>query len=109
MYRKIINEFISWYEMEKNKILYVKGAKGVGKTWSVKDFASAYFDKYYIMDLSINTAIAEEVSKDSLWEDFDFLIDEHFDYADLSEGLLIFDEVQVCSNSGFSNPILPIN
>lgn len=42
MYRNIINDFANWYDQTKRKILYVKGAKGVGKTWAVRDFATAF-------------------------------------------------------------------
>lgn len=42
MYRNIINDFANWYDQTKRKILYVKGAKGVGKTWAVRDLPQPF-------------------------------------------------------------------
>ena len=52
MYRNIINDFANWYDQTKRKILYVKGAKGVGKTWAVRDFATAFFKQQCYINLA---------------------------------------------------------
>ena len=51
MYRNIINDFVVWFEEPKRKILHLKGAYGVGKTWAVKDFATAFFSNRIYVDL----------------------------------------------------------
>ena len=118
MYRNIINDLTAWQSEEGNRILYVKGAYGVGKTWAVKDFATAYFDAQNYVDLSVNTGfrnvIAGTKEPDDEYEDsillsesdirnlsietrladVDFLLEQHFDNADISKCILIFDEVQ---------------
>lgn len=50
MYREIYTQLEEWKESKNRKILYLAGAKGVGKTWTLNDFgmgfytATAYFD-----------------------------------------------------------------
>ena len=34
MYRNIINDFATWFDESRRRILYIKGARGVGKTWA---------------------------------------------------------------------------
>lgn len=62
MYRNVINDFVSWYDEARRRILIVKGAYGVGKTWSVKDFATAFFKHQYYVDLSEHSDIKSLVS-----------------------------------------------
>ncbi len=128
MYRNVINELVSWYEEKRRRILFIKGAHGVGKTWTVKDFATAFFPSQKYIDCAEYPAFAgiisgikpekeepaaddaqtEEadesilLSKEDLEDmsigarvlDMDFLLEEHFDNAKLSDSLLIFDNVQ---------------
>ena len=124
MYRNVINDFAGWYESRKRKILYVKGAYGVGKTWAVKDFATAFFGDFKYIDMSkdniftkpitgkfeeadaedfedayISKEDIEDVSMESRIADMDFLLEQHFDRSDFSDTLLIFDEVGALSGS----------
>ncbi|MBR3600546.1 MAG: AAA family ATPase, partial [Lachnospiraceae bacterium] len=130
MYRNVINELVSWFEEKRRRILFIKGAHGVGKTWTVKDFATAYFPSQKYIDCAEYPAFAniiagikteaedtkgdiEDVDKDDSEDssllskeelddmsmgsrvlDMDFLLEEHFDNAKLSDSLLIFDNVQ---------------
>lgn len=130
MYRNVINELVSWFEEKRRRVLYIKGAHGVGKTWTVKDFATAYFPSQKYIDCTEYPAFANIIagikpeaddtktsaeesdtdenedssllSKEELADmslesrvlDMDFLLEEHFDNAKLSDSLLIFDNVQ---------------
>ncbi len=130
MYRNVINELVSWFEEKRRRILFIKGAHGVGKTWTVKDFATAYFPSQKYIDCAEYPAFAniiagvkaeaedtkgdsEDIDKDDSEDssllskeelddmsmgsrvlDMDFLLEEHFDNAKLSDSLLIFDNVQ---------------
>lgn len=51
MYREVLNELAEWMEKADRKPLMLVGAKGVGKTWVVKDFGEGFFDNYVILDL----------------------------------------------------------
>lgn len=98
MYRNIINELAIWYEEPRKRILYVKGALGVGKTWTVTDFATGFFDGYKIVDLSTDTAFTNILCSDSdtatAIDDLDFMLEQHFGEVDYTRHMLIFDEVQ---------------
>jgi predicted AAA+ superfamily ATPase len=44
MERYAINQLVEWKTSRRRKPLIVEGARQVGKTWLVKDFASKYYD-----------------------------------------------------------------
>ena len=98
MYRNIINELAVWYEEPRKRILYVKGALGVGKTWTVTDFATGFFDGYKIIDLSSDEAFISILYNTSdiaaSIEALDALLAEQFGEVDYTKNMLIFDEVQ---------------
>jgi len=94
MYRNVINDLAAWYEENKRKILCVKGAYGVGKTWTINDFATAFFDEKVYIDCS-----KEEYSSiTSSHESLDNALNEQYKELDFSKCLLIFDEVQYLDN-----------
>ncbi|MBQ8923745.1 MAG: AAA family ATPase [Lachnospiraceae bacterium] len=107
MYRNIINNLVAWYEDGHNGILYIKGAYGVGKSWSANDFAKAYFNGSKSVDCFKNAAFKDiitrkvdkdndedDVSIETKISDVDFILEQHFGATDFSDGLLIFDEIQ---------------
>ncbi len=51
MKRKVIDELIRWKTEDKGKPILLTGAKGVGKTYLAYDFAKAFFDGIYYMNL----------------------------------------------------------
>ena len=51
MYRIIMNDLVEWYENAQDKILFMKGARGVGKTWTMIDFGQGFFKKLIYIDL----------------------------------------------------------
>lgn len=91
MYRNIINDFAGWYEEKRRRILYVKGAKGVGKTWAIKDFATAFFKHQYYINVAEDTGCQDALSGAS---NLDLLLEQRFSAPDFSDAILIFDEVQ---------------
>lgn len=44
MYRHAINELIAWKKSPRRKPLVLEGARQVGKTWLVKEFAALHYD-----------------------------------------------------------------
>ncbi len=50
MYRIIMNDLMEWYEGGMDKVLLLKGAKGVGKTWTMIDFGQGFFKKLMYVD-----------------------------------------------------------
>lgn len=51
MYRIIMNDLMSWYENAQDKVLFFKGAKGVGKTWAIIDFGQGFYKQLIYVDL----------------------------------------------------------
>ncbi len=99
MYRNVVNDFAKWYEKGHRQILYVKGAYGVGKTWAVRDFATAFFDEQVYIDLSDKTEFINAV-KNFEPEEFDDLLAPYLEGKNLSNTIIIFDEVQITNDSG---------
>lgn len=50
MYRMIIDDLMKWYETSREKVLVLKGAKGVGKTWTMIDFSQGFFRSLLYVD-----------------------------------------------------------
>lgn len=51
MYREILTQLEEWKEKENRKILFLAGAKGVGKSWTLADFGAGFYGKTVIFDL----------------------------------------------------------
>ncbi len=51
MYREILTQLESWKQKENRKILYLAGAKGVGKTWTLNDFGMGFYGTTAYFDL----------------------------------------------------------
>jgi len=50
MYRIIMNDLMEWYETQSDKVLLLKGAKGVGKTWAMIDFGQGFYKRLVYVD-----------------------------------------------------------
>lgn len=50
MYRIIMNDLMEWYENAQDRVLLLKGAKGVGKTWTMIDFGQGFYKKLIYID-----------------------------------------------------------
>lgn len=50
MYRIIMNDLMEWYEKETDKVLLLKGAKGVGKTWTMVDFGQGFYKNLFYVN-----------------------------------------------------------
>ena len=86
MYRNIIEDMIEWQEERNRQMLYIKGAVGVGKTWIVKDFATAFYPACCYLDCTADfPATADEL---------DSLLASKFSEDELTKGLIVFDEIQ---------------
>jgi predicted AAA+ superfamily ATPase len=49
MYRKVFAELVAWNAGSRRKSLVIKGARQVGKTWLMREFAKeAYEDSIYV-------------------------------------------------------------
>ncbi|MCM1495571.1 MAG: DUF4143 domain-containing protein [Bacteroides sp.] len=99
MYRNLINELADWQEQEEKKILLLKGAKGVGKTWCVMDFAKAFFTRTIHIEFDKDAILRELFltpnSADFIDEQLELLSDINLHEGNIGDVLFVFDEVQV--------------
>lgn len=51
MYREVLEKLVNWKEQTENKLLLLAGAKGVGKSYILKDFGEGCFDGTVIVEL----------------------------------------------------------
>ena len=94
MERKYLTKLIQWKEKNNRKPLIIKGARQVGKTWLMKEFAQKEFDKWVYINFEDN-----ELAKRVFEKDFDIQrIILQLSIATQTtidkETLIIFDELQ---------------
>jgi len=100
MYRKVLEEFMAWKVSPRRKPLVLKGARQVGKTWLMKEFAGkAYDDSIYISfdkDAAAVKIFDETKDPKLILERLALIRGK----AILPEKtLLIIDEIQECPNA----------
>ena len=98
MKRKIYQEMLLWKKKRSTKeALLIDGARRVGKSWIVEEFAKNEYDSYLLIDFS-NTPNAIR----RLFVDYEGQLDSFFMHLMLETGvklhkrksLIIFDEIQ---------------
>ena len=100
MYRIIMNDLMEWYDKAQDKIVFLKGAKGVGKTWTMIDFGQGFFKHLIYIDLE-KDADSHHLFKRGAKTDAAKLIASLAIYVDgiaqeESNTLFVFDEPQYC-------------
>ena len=98
MKRKIYDRMLKWKrESQGRSVLMIEGARRVGKSFIVREFASREYESYILIDFNNTT---EQVR--GLFQNYLNDLDSFFMYLSLSEdvtlherkSLIIFDEVQ---------------
>lgn len=68
MYREILEKLVCWKDKEDRGILFLEGRKGVGKTYTLKDFGAGCFDCTALVDLKkqeyIRVFLEKELNKE---------------------------------------------
>lgn len=96
--RKIYNEILEWKENRSEKYaLLVKGARRVGKSTIVEEFAKKEFKSYILIDFAHTSKEIKELFEDTYNLDFFFLQLQQLTRVRLypHESVIIFDEVQL--------------
>ena len=100
MYRKIMSFLEEWKESEHRKPLILQGARQVGKTYSVLEFARTHYENvaYFNFETNpkLNDTFAENISPGYL-----IPILSHIAGQTIVKGktLIVFDEVQLCERA----------
>jgi len=98
MKRKIYQKMLEWKQHDHKKVfLLIDGARRVGKSWIVEEFAKREYDTYVIIDFNeVNTTVKEfftEYLHDL--DDFYMRIEAFFNVKLIpGKSLVVFDEVQ---------------
>ena len=97
MKRKIIDQLIVWKDKNRRMPLIVNGARQVGKTFSLKDFATNCFERFVYINLETNSKVNSYFDGDiDPVQIVQFL--ETVTEIRITEGatLIILDEIQSC-------------
>lgn len=100
MKRTIYKQLLEWKSSPTRKPLLVKGARQVGKTYVLKEFGKNEFKHTFYLNFEKEKSLAKIFAQDL---DPKKIIDDislHFKKnVNLNEDLLIFDEIQACSEA----------
>lgn len=98
MYRIIMNDLMEWYEKGQDKVLLLKGAKGVGKTWTMIDFGQGFFKKLIYVDFEKDEEVyglfkqGSRVKADKLIKTLSLYCEQTYEEGNT---LFVFDEVHL--------------
>lgn len=100
--RKIYQEFLRWKQESQGKTaLLVEGARRVGKSTIVKEFARREYETYILIDFNKASSAIKHLFDDLMDLDFIFLTLQTTYRTQLRErkSVIVFDEVQKCPNA----------
>jgi len=100
MNRNIEKKLIEWKNSSRRKPLIIRGARQVGKTWSVKKFGNENFEDIAVLDFEKNRRLhsffEEDLGPKRILQDIELVIKQKI----LPEKTLLFlDEIQSCPNA----------
>ncbi|MCD8201440.1 MAG: AAA family ATPase [Clostridia bacterium] len=97
MERKIMFDIKKWYDKNDRKCLLIDGARQVGKTYIVREFAKRYCESFLEINLLTDTRAKDLLSRASSTKEIFAYLDAIY-HSRLIPGktLIFFDEVQEC-------------
>jgi predicted AAA+ superfamily ATPase len=97
MLRFIDNDLRLWQESSRRKPLILRGARQVGKTWSLKEFGKNRFESLALVDLERNQLLRKLFDGDlkvtRICSDLEVILQQKITPG---KTLLFFDEIQAC-------------
>lgn len=97
MRRKVDKALLNWRDSPTRKPLILKGARQVGKTYSIMAFAKAHYQQVFAIDFSAQQNICalfeEDITPQALLPQLEALMGIEIDPETT---LLFFDEIQAC-------------
>ena len=99
--RKAIDKLIEWKNNPDKMTLIVRGARQVGKTYVIKEFAREYYDNYVYINFEENPQFKEIFEENLSGEEIISQISLRFNsiVIEPKKTLIIFDEIQTCPNA----------
>ncbi len=96
MQRRIITELINWSKKPDRRPLVLKGARQVGKTFSLKRFGESHFERYHYFNfekqLPLHQIFDRDLDPKRIVNDLKLQIPN----LNVAKDLIIFDEIQAC-------------
>lgn len=100
MKRNISNVLVSWKDSTSRKPIIIRGARQVGKTYSIKEFGSEHFSNVVTLDFERDRSLAVIFEKDLDPKKIIFDLEIHTGSRIVpGETLLFFDEIQACERA----------
>ncbi len=97
MLRFIDNDLRRWQEGTRRKPLILRGARQVGKTWSLKEFGSKRFASLALVDFERNQPLRKlfdgDLTARRICSDLEVILQQKITPG---KTLLFFDEIQAC-------------
>lgn len=99
MYRYAINELIKWKNSRRRKPLIIEGARQVGKTWLVKDFAAKHYRNLAYINFEEQTFLRNLFETDyDVKRVIDAISAATHQRCIAGETLIFLDEIQEATN-----------
>lgn len=96
--RKIYNELFKWKSEKNKKVLVVTGARQVGKTFIIENFAREYYQNYIIINFEkqpqFKQVFESDLTPDNIVSQLTLLLPDKNIVP--NETVLVFDEIQSC-------------
>ena len=97
MKRYIDNILIDWKKQNKRKPLVIRGARQVGKTYSVECFGEQQFDNFVKIDFELERSVHKIFDADLKVDKLLLQLEAAYEQRIIpGKTLLFFDEIQEC-------------
>lgn len=97
MKRLVMQRLLAWKKNASRKPLLIKGVRQVGKTYILKEFGQVHFGKVHYVNFEKSSKASAIFEKDldpkRIINELSFFLQEQIN---ISEDLVIFDEIQAC-------------
>jgi len=99
--RKILNNLIHWKENHKDNCLLVIGARQIGKTYIIKEFAKSHYESVIYINFIEKSSYKEIFDGDLDTETIIKKITLNIENSKIIPGktLIFLDEIQICENA----------
>ena len=99
--RKITQELLNWKNEADKPCLLIKGARQVGKTFIVEQFAKANYENYIYINFELTPSLKTIFAGDLDFKTLRLNLEANFPGVKIEKGktLLFLDEIGVCPNA----------
>ncbi len=100
MQRNVTKKLLAWKDSQRRKPLIVRGARQIGKTWSIEQFGQNHYSALHKIDFEkrrdVHAVFDGNLDPKKLIAELEILLNQKIDP---NNELLFFDEIQACPNA----------